>query len=83
MFTKYIAIESKSKIWLTNLDFVQSYAPMHEFCACFWMGADRIGRGMVPPPFPHVGQPIQRIIENFLFICDPSHKRMCQKDKDT
>ena len=24
-----IEIESKSKIWLTNLDFVQSYAPMH------------------------------------------------------
>ena len=32
---KYLEIENKSKICLTNLDFVQSYAPMHKFCACF------------------------------------------------
>ena len=31
---KYLEIENKSKICLTNLDFARFYAPMHKFCAC-------------------------------------------------
>ena len=27
-------MEKISRLCLTNLDFVQSYAPMHKFCAC-------------------------------------------------
>ena len=35
IISKYLEIEIKSKTCLTNLDFVQSYAPMHKFCACW------------------------------------------------
>ena len=35
--SKYLEIKNKSKTCLTNLDFVQSYAPMHKFCACFFL----------------------------------------------
>ena len=36
IISKYLEIENKSKRCLTNLDFVQSYTPMHKFCACFF-----------------------------------------------
>ena len=33
--SKYLEIENDSKTYLTNLDFPETYAPMHKFCACF------------------------------------------------
>ena len=34
--SKYLWIEDKSKICLTNFNFVQSHTPMHKFCACLY-----------------------------------------------